>query len=38
MCPVAEEAYEQIVSLPMYSTLTDDEVHSVVEAVRKAGS
>ena len=38
MCPVAEEAYEQIVSLPMYSTLTDDEVHSVVEAVGKAGS
>ena len=38
MCPVAEEAYEQIISLPMYSTLTDDEVHSVVEAVGKAGS
>ena len=38
MCPVAEEAYEQIVSLPMYATLTDDEVRSVVEAVRRAGS
>ena len=38
MCPVAEKAYEQIVSLPIYSTLTDEEVHGVVEAVRKAGS
>jgi len=38
MCPVAERAYEQIISLPMYATLTDDEIHSVVEAVRKAGS
>jgi len=37
MCPVAEEAYEQILSLPMYDKLTDEEVHSVVEAVRKSG-
>ncbi len=38
LCPVAEKAYEEIVSLPMYATLTDDEVHDVVEAVRNAGS
>lgn len=38
MCPVAEKAYERIISLPMYTTLTDDEVHRVVEAVSKAGS
>lgn len=38
MCPVAEKAYEEIISLPMYVTLTDDEVQRVVEAVRRAGS
>lgn len=38
MCPVAEDAYEHIVSLPMYSTLKDEDVEWVIEAVRMARS
>jgi perosamine synthetase len=33
--PVAEAAYEQIVSLPMFAKMSDDDVADVVEAVRK---
>jgi perosamine synthetase len=35
MCPVAEAAYERIVSLPMFPRMSDDEVDQVVAAVAK---
>ncbi len=35
MCPVAEHAYEQIVSLPMFPAMTDQDVGDVIEAVSK---
>ena len=34
-CPVAEAAYERILSLPMFPAMTDDDVRDVVEAVEK---
>jgi perosamine synthetase len=34
-CPVAEEAYEQILSLPMFSKMTDEDVNDVIEALQK---
>ena len=34
LCPVAEAAYEQLISLPLYPDLTDEQVGEVVEAVR----
>lgn len=36
LCPVAESAYEQIVSLPMFPRMTDADVDRVVRAVRDA--
>jgi perosamine synthetase len=36
MCPVAEAAYERIVSLPIFPAMTDDDVDRVVAAVWKA--
>jgi len=35
LCPVAEAAYERILSLPMFPAMTDDDVGDVVEAVDK---
>lgn len=35
MCPVAEAAYEQIISLPIFPLMTDDDVNDVVVAVQK---
>jgi perosamine synthetase len=35
LCPVAEAAYERILSLPMFPAMTDDDVCDVVEAVNK---
>ena len=35
LCPVAEEAYEQIFSLPIYPAMTDDDVEKVVSVVRE---
>lgn len=35
MCPVAERAYEQIVSLPMFPAMSDQDVSDVIEAVGK---
>jgi perosamine synthetase len=32
-CPEAEKAYEEIISLPMFTTLTDAEVARVIETV-----
>ncbi len=37
-CPVAEAAYERIVSLPMFPDMTDADADSVVEAVQKVTS
>lgn len=35
MCPVAEAAYEEIISLPLFPRMTDHDVEDVVSAVRK---
>lgn len=35
LCPVAEQAYEEIVSLPMFPRMDDQDVRDVVAAVRK---
>lgn len=34
-CPVAEAAYERILSLPMFPAMTDEDVEDVIEAVGK---
>ncbi|HEY6181464.1 MAG TPA: DegT/DnrJ/EryC1/StrS family aminotransferase, partial [Terriglobales bacterium] len=34
-CPVAEAAYEQLISLPMFHGMTDEDVEDVVHAVQK---
>jgi perosamine synthetase len=34
-CPIAEKAAEQILSLPVFPTMTDDDVQSVIDAVFK---
>ncbi len=36
--PVAEDAYERLISLPMFHGMSDDDVDSVVGAVRKVMS
>jgi perosamine synthetase len=38
ICPVAEAAYEQILSLPMFSAMTDKDVDIVISEVKKAVS
>jgi perosamine synthetase len=35
LCPVAEAAYERLLSLPMFPGMTDDDVRDVVEAMGK---
>lgn len=35
LCPVAEAAYERIISLPIFPAMTDREVADVIAAVRK---
>lgn len=35
LCPVAEAAYEQILSLPMFAAMSDADVDDVVHAVQK---
>ncbi len=35
-CPVAENAYERMLSLPMFPAMTDDDVADVIEALNKA--
>ncbi|MGA9471847.1 MAG: UDP-4-amino-4,6-dideoxy-N-acetyl-beta-L-altrosamine transaminase [Terriglobales bacterium] len=34
-CPIAENAYERLISLPMFHAMTDGDVADVVRAVRK---
>ncbi len=36
--PIAERAYEQLISLPMFHGMNDQDVQDVTEAVRKVGS
>ena len=36
LCPVAEAAYEQIISLPMFPSMSDEDVEEVIEAMKKA--
>ncbi|NOS67205.1 MAG: UDP-4-amino-4,6-dideoxy-N-acetyl-beta-L-altrosamine transaminase [Candidatus Peribacteraceae bacterium] len=35
MCPVAEKAFERILSLPMFATMTDDDAGDVITAMEK---
>jgi perosamine synthetase len=35
LCPRAEQAYEKIISLPIFPGMTDDDVNDVIEAVWK---
>lgn len=35
LCPVAEAAYEELLSLPLYPDLTDHDVQRVIEAVQQ---
>jgi perosamine synthetase len=35
LCPVAEAAYERIISLPIFPKMSDDDCNDVIEAVRK---
>jgi len=37
-CPVAEAAYERLISLPMFPTMTDQDVEDVITAVNKVVS
>lgn len=34
-CPVAESAYEELISLPIFPSMTDDDVQMVIEQVRR---
>lgn len=35
ICPNAEKLYEEIITLPLYYAMTDEDVESVIKAVRK---
>ena len=35
LCPVAEAAYERIISLPIFPDMTDDDVYDVIAAMTK---
>lgn len=35
LCPMAEKAYEEIISLPMYPAMKDEDVAHVIEAIHK---
>ena len=35
LCPVAEKIYEGIMSIPLYPLMTDEDVESVISAVKK---
>lgn len=35
LCPIAEQAYEHIISLPMYPALSDKEQNLVIECLKK---
>jgi perosamine synthetase len=35
LCPAAEAAYEEILSLPLFPAMTDEQVETVIEAVKE---
>ena len=35
LCPVAEDAYERLITLPLFPAMTDDDVKDVITAVYK---
>ena len=35
LCPVAEEIYQSIMSIPLYPRMTDQDVTDVIHAVKK---
>jgi perosamine synthetase len=35
LCPVAEEAYEQILSIPMFAAMSDDQTREVIDSLNK---
>ena len=35
LCPVAEVAYERILSLPIFPRMTDNDINAVIAAVSK---
>ena len=35
LCPIAEKLYEEIISIPLYYSLNDEDVESVIRAVSK---
>ncbi|MBI5960290.1 MAG: UDP-4-amino-4,6-dideoxy-N-acetyl-beta-L-altrosamine transaminase [Chloroflexi bacterium] len=35
ICPVAEAAYERLITLPIFPQMTDDDTHDVIRAVQK---
>lgn len=35
LCPVAERAYERVLSLPIYPSMSDKDVETVIEAVQR---
>lgn len=35
LCPIAEALYEDIITIPLYYSLSDEDVNSVIEAVKK---
>ncbi|NMA49296.1 MAG: UDP-4-amino-4,6-dideoxy-N-acetyl-beta-L-altrosamine transaminase [Tissierellia bacterium] len=35
ICPVAEELYEEIITIPLFYSLTDEDVKSIIDAVTK---
>lgn len=35
LCPVAEEAYEQIITLPIFPAMSDDDIEDVIQAIFK---
>jgi len=37
LCPVAEQEYERLLSLPIFPTMTESDVHDVVRALEKLG-
>lgn len=35
LCPIAEQVYQQIITLPIYYSMTNDDVYSVLDAICK---
>lgn len=35
LCPKAENLYEQVITLPLFPAMTEDDVNDVIEAVKE---